>query len=179
MKHVVISDEFADFEITGEVIAGPVSTELDSAGRPRSRWYEATLYRKPGGDGYVLHQVSLSRVWHLDSHADSHVRKPGEAQRRSLPDGAVYCGSLPARRDREQCPPGARLPDPDGTVVTELPQHKVSAYQDAASVVREVMTARRPNGSVSVALSEPMRDLLIEAEKADPAFRGARPVVRM
>ena len=33
MTRTVIEDEFADFEIDGEVIAGPVSTEHDAAGR--------------------------------------------------------------------------------------------------------------------------------------------------
>jgi len=180
MTRTVISDEFADFEIAGEVIAGPVSTELDARGRPRPRWYEATLYRKPGGS-YVLHQVSLSRVWHLHEHAGSHVRKPGEASRSRLPASAVYCGSLPARENREQCPPaGPEARSRHGEVaVTELPQHKVSAFPDAEAVIREVMTARRPGGSVSVALSEPMRELLTEAERRDPAFRGARPAFMM
>jgi len=46
--------------------------------------------------------------------------------------------------------------------------------------VREMMTARRPDGSVSVALSGPMRDLLREAERNDPAFEGAtRTVISM
>jgi len=43
-----------------------------------------------------------------------------------------------------------------------------------------VMTARRPDGSVSVALSGPMRELLDQAAAIDPAFRtGAKPVMRM
>jgi hypothetical protein len=175
MPVVVIKDEFADFVIDGVVVAGPVSTRNNASGRGRPRWYEATLYRKAGG-GYALHQVSLSVVWHLDEHADSHVRKPGEARRSELPGDAVYCGSLRPRPDRDQCPrdDGRGY----GTVTTEMPEHKVISYPDATAVVTGVLTARRGE-LVSVALSEPMRELLLEAEENDPAFRGIRPVMRM
>ena len=46
------------------------------------------------------------------------------------------------------------------------------------AVIRQVTTAKR-DGSVSVALSEPMRELLTEAEENDPAFAGVRPVMTM
>jgi hypothetical protein len=173
---VVIRDEFADFEIDGEVIAGPVTTRYSAAGGGRPRWFEATLYRKPDGS-YVLHQASLSVVWHLDEFADSHVRKPGEVRRDRLPAGAVYCGSLPDR-GQDRCPP--HRPPPRGEIVIiELPQHKAVSLPDAGAVIREAMTARRGNGAVSMAMSDPMRELLTEAEGNDPAFRGIRPVMRM
>ena len=138
-----------------------------------------TLYRKPGGGGYVLHQVNYSRVWHRGGGSPSphvrKVRKPKAVLRSALPERAVYCGSLPGRDGRDQCPP--RGSDGDIAVI-ELPQHKVSSHPDADEVVREAMTVRR-GASVSMALSEPMRDLLTAAEDNDPAFRGVRPVVRM
>ena len=165
-----IADEFSDFEIDGEVVAGPVSTR----GRSGPRWFEATLYRKADGS-YVLHVVNYSVVWHLDEHADSHVNRPEDTPRSQLPPGAVYCGSLSARPGRPQCPPAGRGGPPGAgpVVVTELPQHKMSRHPDVPALVREMMTARRPDGSVSVALSGPMRDLLIQAERNDPAFEGA------
>ena len=64
-------------------------------------------------------------------------------------------------------------------MITELPQHKVISFPDEAAVIREVSTARRPDGSVSVAMSEPMRELLAEAAEKIPAFDTARPVVAM
>jgi hypothetical protein len=181
MPVVRIIDEFAEYVFEADVIAGPVSTRIDARSRPRPRWMEATLYRKSDGT-YVLHQVNKSVVWHLDAHADSHVRKPENVPWSRLPRDAVYCGSLPVREGRQHCPlAGRRGPRSAGqVVVTELPQQKVSTHPDVHAVIRAVTLARRGDGSVSAALSEPMRELLVEAEENDPAFAGAaRPVVRM
>lgn len=184
MPHVVIKDEHVDFEIDGEIIAGgpdnPVSTALDAQRRQRARWMEATLYKKSDGT-YVLHQVNYSLVWHL-ADGGGHVRKPAETPWSKLDRSAVYCGFLPARERREQCPPaGRRGPKGAGrTVLTELPQHKVSSHPDAASVTRAVTIARHGDGGASAAVSEPMRELLRQAAENDPAFTsGARPVIRM
>ena len=180
MPLVVIHDVPVSFEFSGEVIAR-VSTRENAAGRQRVRWFTAVLYRKDdGSDGYVLHQANWSRVWHLDEYAGDHVRKPGAAEHGELPGNAVYCGSLDPR-DR-QCPPGSRQgpPLPPGTaVVTELPQHKVTAYPDADAVIRGVLTTRRGEGSVSVALSDPMGELMDEAAENDPPIAAARPVIRL
>jgi hypothetical protein len=179
---IMIKDEFADMEITGEVVAGPVSTRKTAAGTVRPRWFEATLYRRDAG-GYVLHQANLSEVWHLDRTADSHVIKPEAVPWGALGAEMVYCGSLPPREGRPQCPPRGGRRGPRGTgpaAVTEAAQHRVIAYPDAAAVIAGVMTARK-GGVTSVALSEPMRELLADAEARDPAFREAagRPVIRM
>jgi len=184
MTLVRIEDERAVYEFDAEIIAGgpdsPVSTALGARSYwQRPRWMEATLYRKPDRT-YVLHQVNYSLVWHLVS-GEGHVRKPGRVPWSQLERDAVYCGSLPGR-GREQCPKaGRRGPRSAGQVVlAELPQHKVSSHPDTRAVITAVMTARRPDGSVSVALSGPMRELLDQAEANDPAFRGgAKPVMRM
>ena len=181
MPVVRIADEFAFYEFEAEIIAGPVSTQIDARQRKRPRWLQVTLYRKEDGS-YVLHSVNLSVVWHLDAHADSHVRKPENTPWSRLDRDAVYCGSLPVREGRQHCPlAGRRGPRRAGqVVVTELPQHKVSSHPDVPSVIRAVTLARRGDSSVSAALSEPMRELLVEAEENDPAFAGAaRPVIRM
>jgi hypothetical protein len=184
MPRVVIRDEHVDYEIDGRVIAGgpdhPVSTALDSRQRQRARWMEATLYAKDDGT-YVLHQVNYSLVWHL-AGSEGHVRKPAETLWSRLPRAAVYCGFLPPREQREQCPPaGRRGPKGAGRVVlTELPQHKVSSHPDYASVIKAVTVARRGDGSSSAAVSEPMRELLRQAAENDAAFAaGIRPVIRM
>lgn len=177
MPVVRIEDEFFTFEVHGEVIAGPVSTRVPADGsRPRPRWMEATLYRKDDGS-YVLHTVNKSLVWHLIDPGLDHVRKPVETDSSRLPGGAVYCGSL----DRgEKCPLAGRAgPGADwNRVLIEKPQHKMAAWPDADEVIKGVSTARRGE-SVSVALSEPMRELLTEAEENDPAIRHARPVITM
>jgi hypothetical protein len=180
MPRVVIKDEHVDFEIDGTVIAGPVSTALDARQRQRARWMEATLYAKDDGT-YVLHQVNHSLVWHL-ADGEGHVRKPRETQWSRLDRNAVYCGFLPGREGREQCPPaGRRGPKGAGrTVLTELPQHKVSGHPDYQSVIRTVTMARHGDGGTSAAVSEPMRELLRQAAENDPAFAsGARTVIRM
>jgi hypothetical protein len=184
MPRVVIKDEHVDYEIDGEIIAGgpdcPVSTALDARQRQRARWMEATLYRKYDGT-YVLHQVNYSLVWHLVD-GQGHVRKPAETPWSRLPRNAVYCGFLPPREHREQCPPGGRRgPRGAGRVVlTEMPQHKVSSHPDSHSVIRAVTVARHGDGGASAAVSEPMRELLRQAAENDPAFAsGARPVIRM
>src|SRR5580693_2338526 len=89
MARITIPDEFMDFEIDGEVVAGPVSTEYDSRGRRRARCMKATLYLKSDGT-YVLHQVNESLVWHVDGGVD-HVRKPEEWPASELDRHAVYC----------------------------------------------------------------------------------------
>jgi hypothetical protein len=180
MPRVVIKDEQVDYEIDGEVIAGPVSTALDAKQRQRARWMEATLYAKSDGT-YVLHQVNYSLVWHL-AGGEGHVRKPEEALWSRLPRGAVYCGYLPPREHREQCPPaGRRGPKSAGRVVlTELPQHKVSSHPDYQAVIKAVTVARHGDGSSSAAVSEPMRELLRQAAENDPAFAsGIKTVIRM
>ena len=180
MPRVVIQDEQVDYEIDGDVIAGPVSTALDAKQRQRARWMEATLYRKPDGT-YILHQVNYSLVWHLADGA-GHVRKPHEELWSRLPRGAVYCGFLPPREHREQCPPACRWgPRGAGKVVlTELPQHKVTSHPDYHAVIRDVTVARRGDGSASAAVSEPMRELLRQAAGNDPAFAtGIKTVIRM
>jgi hypothetical protein len=184
MTRVVIKDEHVDYEINGEVIAGgpdhPVSTALDAKGRQRARWMEATLYRKDDGT-YVLHQVNHSLVWHL-ADGEGHVRKPAETLWSRLDRQAVYCGFLPPREHREQCPPaGRRGPKGAGRVVlTELPQHKVESHPDYQAVIRAVTLARHGGGSVSAAVSEPMRELLRQAAGNDPAFAsGVKTIIRM
>ena len=175
MPVIRIEDEFVTYEVDGEVIAGPVSTRVPAdGGRPRPRWMEATLYRKADGT-YVLHTVNRSLVWHLIEQGLGHVRKPVETDEGNLPDGAVYCGVLSRG---EKCPQWIRDHVPDRVLVEE-PQHKMVSCPDATAVIRQVTTARRGDGSVSVALSEPMRELLTEAEENDPAFRIARPVMTM
>jgi hypothetical protein len=64
-------------------------------------------------------------------------------------------------------------------VIVELPQHKAFSFPDEAAVIRKVATASYADGSVSVAMSEPMRELLVEAGERIPAFATARPVVVM
>lgn len=176
MPVFVIRDEHLDYEIDGEVIAGPVSTEYSASGEPRARWMEATLYRK--GDGtYVIHQVNQSVVWHLLSGGD-HVRMPDRIPYGELSGSDVYCGNLAGRPGRRQCPRTLPRQEP-ALVLAELPQHRAISCPDYRAVIREVSTARRGDGSVSVATSEPMRELLAQAAVNDPAFRGDRPVVSM
>ena len=176
-----ITDEFASYEIDGEVIAGPVSTRFPTdGGRPRPRWMEATLFVKDDRT-YVLHTVNHSLVWHLTESGLGHIRKPVETDSARLPGGSVYCGSLTRG---EQCPQrGPRWAADPGSwperVLTEMAQHKVESWPDAAAVIEGVSTARRRGGAVSVALSEPMRELLTEAEENDPVFRSAHPVMRL
>jgi hypothetical protein len=180
MPRVTVRDEHVDFEINGEVIAGPVSTALDARQRQRARWMEATLYASESG-GYVLHQVNYSLVWHLPD-GEGHVRKPAEVPWSRLDRNAVYCGFLPAREHREQCPPaGRRGPRGAGKMVlAEQPQHKVTSHPDYQAVIRAVTLARHGDGSLSAAVSEPMRELLRQAAENDPAFAsGVRPVVKM
>lgn len=180
MPVIRIPDEFHYFEIDGEVVAGPVSTEYDSRGRRRVRWMEATLYLKADGT-YVLHQVNKSRVWHTEDGV-GHVRKPEERDAEQLFRGkdVIYCGDLPDR-GRSQCParPRSRQSPVPARVIVETDQHKAFSFPDEAAVIRKVATASYADGSVSVAMSEPMRDLLTEAEERIPAFGTARPVVAM
>jgi hypothetical protein len=179
MAVVRITDEFHVFEIDAEVIAA-VSTEYDSREYRRVRWFEATLYLKADGT-YVLHTVNVSRVWHTEDGL-SHVRKPQERDAARFFQGtdAVYCGDLPDR-GRPQCPPRprGRAASVPARVITELDQHKAVSFPDEATVIAEVATSRRGNGTVSVAMSDPMRDLLAQAAEKIPAFDTARPVVTM
>lgn len=175
MPVVRIEDEFEVFEIDGEVIAHE-STETDSTGRDRARWMEATVYRKDDGS-YVIHQVNESVVWHLPD-GGGHVRKPERIASASLDKEDVYCGMLRPRPGRRQCPRILPRPLPE-LVIAELPQHRVISCPDAPSVIREVSTARRGDGRVSTAVSEPMHKLITQAMENDPAFRGAKPVVAM
>ena len=187
MELVRIEDESVVYEFEAERIAGPVSTRLDPRDRQRARWMEATLYRKPDNT-YVFAQVSYSTVWHLPD-GDAHVRKPAWTAREDLPGKAVYCGALPSRPGRDQCPPMAleesrdrrNIPD---EVVTEEPQRRVQGYPDRDAVIRRMVLASHRDGSgTSAAVSGPMQDLLDEAAENDPAFRievaADKPVVRL
>jgi hypothetical protein len=180
MTRVRTPDEFADITVDGELVAGPVSTEYDSQKKRRVRWMTATLYLK-SDETYVLHQVNISRVWHTEA-GTGHVRKPEErdAEQFFRAVDAVYCGDLPYR-GRPQCPlrSRGRSSSVPRRVIIELDQHRLTSFPDEATVITGVMTARRGDGSVSVALSEPMRELLAEAAEKIPAFDTARPVISM
>lgn len=178
---VRIEDESVVYEFEAERIAGPVSTRLDGKDRQRARWMEAALYRKPD-DTYVFTQVNYSTVWHALAGA-AHVRKPREMPRDDLPDKAVYCGVLPARSGRAQCPPmelmQSRRAIP-ARVIAELTQCSVWQLPDLDMVVRRMVLASRRDGSgTSAAVSGPMRELLRQAAVSDPAFAGVKPVVTL
>lgn len=179
---VRIEDEDVIYEFTAERIAGPVSTRLDDRDRQRARWMEASLYRKDD-DTYVFTQVNFSTVWHLLA-GTAHVRKPLGTPRADLPDRAVYCGVLPSRPGREQCPV-MTLPESRGAipplVITEPPQHNVWTLPGHDAVIRRMVLARHRDGSgTSASVSGPMRDLLIEAAENDPAFRtGIKTIVEL
>jgi hypothetical protein len=178
---VRIEDESVVYEFEAARIAGPVSTRLDGRGRQRARWMEAALYRKPD-DTYVFTQVNYSTVWHALAGA-RHVRRPLEVTRDALPDRAVYCGVLPARPGREQCPPMELLRsrrEIPPRVVTELTQHNVWNLPDRDTAVRRMVLASHRDGSgTSAAVSGPMRELLAQAAASDPAFAGVKPVVTL
>ena len=179
---VRIEDEDVVFEFDGERIAGPVSTRFDPKNRQRARWMEATLWRK-GDDTYVFEQVSISTVWHFPDGA-RHVRKPVTIARDDLPEKAVYCGVLPPRPGRGQCPPMTleeswrSVPD---RVVAEEVQRRIWMLPGRDKVIEKMVLASRRDGSgTSAAVSGPMRELLAEAAENDPAFReAAKPVVQI
>jgi len=180
---VRIEDESVVYEFEGERIAGPVSTRLDPKDRQRARWMDASLYRKADGT-YIFVQASISTVWHAPGGA-AHVRKPVRTSRDELPEKTVYCGVLPSRPGREQCPPMTleesrrRIP---AEVITEYPQYTVWSLPTHDAVIRRLTVARHrgAGGGSSAAVSGPMRELLAEAAENDPAFRGAvKPVVAM
>lgn len=178
---VRIEDEHQIYEFDGDRIAGPVSTRFDKRSRQRARWMEATLYRKSDGTGYIFYQVSYSIVWHLPD-AFPHIRKPLAAARSELPQRAVYCGVLPSREGRDQCPAAVLGNEPDAvSVLAEMPQYKVWAFPDTGSLIQRLTVARHSgDGSASAATSGPMHDLLAEAARNDPAFAsGAKPVVSL
>jgi hypothetical protein len=182
MPLIEIPDEPAAWRFRGHRIAGPVSTARDHAGQQRPRWLEAELYARDDG-GYVVSQVNLSLVWHLPDAA-GHIRKPAEMPGSELPDGAVYCGTIPPRPGRAACPPPrdhavldpfggnrvtGQLEVPD-LVLTELPQRKVFRCRDFPDILRRISTARHGDGGSSITLSAPMQELIRQAARNDPAF---------
>lgn len=181
---VRIEDEDVVYEFDGELVAGPVSTRLDPRGRQRARWMEASIWRKQDNT-YVFEQASYSTVWHLTDGA-GHVRKPAVIARDQLPGKTVYCGALPGRPGREQCPPMTleesrdwrNIPD---LVVAEEIQRRVRTCPDRAAVVSHMVTAHHKSDSTkSMAVSGPMRELLAQAARNDPAFRqDDKPVVQI
>lgn len=180
MPLIEIPDDFQVYRFAGHQLGEPVSTAFDRYGVQRPRWLEARLFAKNDG-GYVLAQANKSLVWHLPDAA-GHVRKPALIPSAKLPDGAIYCGTIPPKPGRQGCPP-PRVQDPFGSggpavslpprVMTELPQRRVFDAEDVDSLLRQVATFRRhgPGGS-SLALSAPMRQLFASAALADPAFTG-------
>lgn len=170
-----IEDEFEVFEIVGgEIVAGPVSTETDFTGAERVRWFEGTIYRKPDGT-YVVYTVNESVVWHLPG-GHGHVKRPERIASSALNDEDVYCGTLRQRPNSRQCPRTPPDPLPE-MVLSERAQRTVTSCPDAPSVIREVSSVRRGDGRVANKVSDAMHELLEEARKNDPAFRGAKPVI--
>lgn len=181
---VRIEDTDVVYEFNGELIAGPVSTRLDPRGRQRARWMEATIWRKDD-DTYVFEQVSISTVWHVPDGRD-HVRKPATVFAEHLPDKAVYCGVLPSRPGRGQCPPMTLEESRDWEnipyrVVIEEAQRRVSMLPDRDKVIEKMVLASHRDGSgTSAAVSGPMRELLDQAARNDPNFRAdGKPVVQI
>lgn len=185
MTTMRIEDEFQVFTFTGLRLAFE-STRLDPRQRQRARWMEASLYRK--GDGtYLFYQVNYSLVWHFPDGAD-HVKKPGYVLAAKLDPAAVYCGVMPVRPSRPNCPAmplaEARRMRKPREVITELPQYKIWTFPDAPAVIRRMTVARHvADGSASAATSEPMRKLMNQAAETDPAFQlitaGDKPVIEL
>jgi hypothetical protein len=192
MARFEIEDEFQVFVLDGEQVAGPESTRAHPvSGLPRARWTQLTIYRSNEGV-YALHKVNLSRVWH-DAGGAGHIRTPAEVSAGDLPEDAVYCGDMPWREGRVQCPArdrgaavrdpfsfsaGRRTPAPArGPVLAEKPEYYVWRCGDPAEVIARLRHAykRVDHGAESA----PVRRLLEEAARNDPAFRFGKPAVRI
>ena len=173
MARYLIEDELQMRELEGDLIAGTVSNRPHPVtGKLRARWTELTLYRSDAG-GYVLHKVNRSRVWHLPDA--KHVRIPALVAASSLPDDAVYCAIMPPRDGREQCRviTAAAVPD---MVLTEQPQFAVFRCGDHDAVIGHLAKAFRRISQG--AESDPVRELLAEAARNDPAFAApGKPVL--
>lgn len=175
MARYLIEDELQIRELEGEKIAGTVSNRPHPVtGKLRARWTDLDLYRSAAG-GYVLHKVNRSRVWHLPGAA--HIRIPGTMAAADLPPDAVYCAVMPPRDGREQCPVIGRRQAYDlAEVVTEEPQYAVFRCADYDAVIGRLAQAFRRISQG--AESDPVRQLLAEAARNDPAFAAAaKPVL--
>lgn len=174
MTRYRLEDELHIREFDGELIAGTVTNRPHPVtGKLRARWTDLTLYRADGG-GYVLHKVNRSVVWHLPAGQD-HVRIPGRTPVQDLPPDAVYCPVMPPREGRGQCPV-IRSQDVPDVVITEQPQFAVFRCEDYDAVVARLSQAfRRVSQGAE---SDPVRQLLAEAARNDPAFANAvKPVL--
>lgn len=174
MPQFEVEGEFEVLAFSGVLTGGPVSTRPHPvSGLLRARWTKLALYRKDDGE-YVLHKVNYSRVWHGPDGA-GHVRAPAQEDFADLPPDAVYCGIMPSREGRVQCP---RQPPGTGLVITELPQYSAWKCPDYAAVIARLSQAyKRVNVGAE---NGPVHLLLDQAAEADPAFRDAlKPVVRI
>lgn len=178
MTSYLIEGEFQVHPLEGELVAGPVSTRPHPVtGKPRGRWIEWALYR-PDSGGYVLHKVNQSRVWHLPSGA-GHIRSPAGIAAAELPGDAVYCAVLPGRGGRGQCPVLSSAETYGlGTVLAEQPQYAVYRCADEQEVRVRLASAFRVMEDRNPAEADPLRRLLAEAARNDPAFAaGVKPAV--
>jgi hypothetical protein len=169
-----VEGEFQVHPLEGVLVAGPESTRPHPVtGKLRGRWIEFTIY-KPDSGGYVVHKVNQSRVWHA-ADAAAHIRSPVEVLITDLPDDAVYCAVLPSR-GRAQCPP---LSTADlSTVLAEQPQFAVFRCEDEQEVRIRLAEIMRRMEDRNPAEADPVRRLLAEAARNDPAFAaGTKPVV--
>jgi hypothetical protein len=147
---------------SGTRVAGPVTTI--NRDNPMPRWLSLVLYRLDSGS-WLLHRIGMSLVYHCaDTSCHTAAGQPSgsPATVDDLPDGAQEC-------------PKCRPPSPfdlgdDEQVRFEFPRHTIDRCDTPARVIEKLTTMNPRGGDRSVMISDPVRELLAQAEEHDGAF---------
>jgi len=166
---VVEGREGRTTDFVGELVVPVVTTYRDD----KPRWAEFRLYRKPDDEGYVIWRTGNSLIYHsIDSDCETRDgRESGFPKRvRDLDKDAEPCLKC-------QPPWPDQMPG-DTEVRAEEPRHTVSHCKNAAEVVDSLTWDPKTKRRV---WTEPVSELLMAANKADPAFQSISqsPTIRL
>jgi hypothetical protein len=157
---VLIRGRTRNTEIDGELVCEGVSTW----NRKSRHWVEIEIYRLASG-GFLVHRAGMSYVYHT---ATTGCTVKGGAQKGEpafvdeLPDEAVPCGA---------CRP--RYPEELGEaeeIRFEFPRHTFDKCDTPAQVIEKLTTIYKPDGTIEIRESAPVRELLDKAAEADEEF---------
>ena len=168
MATVKVPDrETGGWEFEGEEIAR-VSSKFGAPGQnlrmPRPRWGENVVWRLDNGKYGVL-RGSYSVLYHTEPTTCRTVTRAFSGQPATvadLPDDAVAC---------PRCNPDwpEDLPD-DAVIRYEFPRQSMDICDGPSQVITRLTAHRKHTGEQVVTVSEPVRDLIAQCRRADPAF---------
>jgi len=165
---IVIKDHRGEIVRNGQ-FEGELVAEVSTDDGERARWIEIKLYRRTDADGWIIHRMSDSVLYH---HIDTTCRTPKSARpgqpmtAADLQDGAEPCGNCR--------PPEPDDMPPDHPIRIEVARNVVHPWNTEKQVVDDLVMDRRTGTPY---WSEPVIELVTAAGMQHREFLALLPTV--